>query len=214
VTIRTKNPLLAVKLGYLDLFRELSALPAAHPKQADFAARGCPAFQIQVSLAFFRDEARAVFEPGAPSAAERIEGLYALAEAGIATVLRIDPLFPRSPLPLTPRKAMKDFGLPEAQTLDDLEHLVDLARSAGASHVVYSPVKIVQPRWRPLSGPMAALLAVYRAVASPDKPVWRGMSWRLPSTVADEHVVGPFLEICQRTRVIPKFCMQDLIDTP
>jgi hypothetical protein len=30
--------------------------------------------------------------------------------------------------------------------------------------------------------------------------------------VADEHVVGPFLEICQRAGVTAKFCMRDLVE--
>jgi len=49
---------------------------------------------------------------------------------------------------------MADVGLTEAQTITDLEQLVDFAREVGARHVVYSPVKIVQPRGRQLSATM------------------------------------------------------------
>jgi len=107
---------------------------------------------------------------------------------------------------------MADFGLIEAQTIGDLEQLVDFTREVGVQHVVYSPVKIVQPRGRPLSATMVALRDLYTVLSAPGKPVWRGGSWRLPKVVADEHVVGPFLEICQRAGVAAKFCMSDLIE--
>jgi hypothetical protein len=108
---------------------------------------------------------------------------------------------------------MGDFGLTEAQTLADLEQLVDFAREEGVRHIVYSPVKVVQPRGRQLSASMAATGDLYRAMSAPQKPTWRGGSWRLPKEVADEHVVGPSLEICQRAGIVAKFCMRDLIET-
>jgi DNA repair photolyase len=206
VTMLTKNPLLPAKLGYLDMFQALGQL--AHPKPAG----GSPLFQVQVSLAFWRDEARRAYDVAAPNIEDRKAGVRALRDAGIPVVLRIDPLFPRSPLPLEGKRSMSDFGLTEAQTISDLEQLVDFAREVGARHVVYSPVKIVQPRGRPLSATMTALRDLYRALSAPDRPVWRGGSWRLPKEVADEHVVGPFLDICRRAGVAAKFCMRDLVE--
>ncbi len=94
---------------------------------------------MEVSLAFWREEARCHYDPGAPSVEDRIAGLHALHTAGIPLVLRIDPLFPRSPLPTKPPTTVADFGLPEAQTLDDLEQLVTLAKELQVRHVVYSP---------------------------------------------------------------------------
>jgi DNA repair photolyase len=214
VTILTKNPLLAVQQGYVSLFRELIALPPGHARNADFTAQGVPAFQIHVSLAFWRDEARAVYEPCAPSVSERVEGLWALREAGIPIVLRIDPLFPRSPLPLCSYQSLRDYGLAEAQTLEDLEQLVNLARSLGAGHVVYSPMKIVCPRGRQLHETMQSLLRVYRESAAPGRPEWRGGSWRLPAEIAAQHVVGSFRSLCEQMGVPAKFCMRDLMETP
>ncbi len=107
---------------------------------------------------------------------------------------------------------MADFGLTEAQTISDLEHLVGFACEVGVRHVVYSPVKVVQPRGRQLSVTMAAMRDLYKALSAPSKPVWRGGSSRLPKEVADEHVVGPFLEICERAGVTAKFCMRDLVE--
>lgn len=208
VTMLTKNPLLPVKLGYLDLFQALGKLATDHPMQA----RATPPFQVQVSLAFWRDEARRVYDVAAPSIEDRKAGVRVLREAGIPVVLRIDPLFPRSPLPLDGKRSMADFGLTEAQTISDLEQLVDFAREVGVRHVVYSPVKIVQPRGRPLSPTMSALLDLYKALSAPGRPVRRGGSWRLPKEVADELVVGPGLDLCQRAGVTAKFCMRDLVE--
>jgi DNA repair photolyase len=208
VTLLTKNPLLPVRLGYLDLFQALGRLATDHPKQAGAS----PPFQVQVSLAFWRDEARRAYDVAAPSVEDRKAGVRALRDAGMPVVLRIDPLFPRSPLPLAERPSMAEFGLSEAQTISDLEQLVDLASEVGVRHVVYSPVKIVQPRGRPLSETMSALLDLYTVLSAPGRPVRRGGSWRLPKAVADELVVGPFLDICQRAGIAAKFCMRDLVE--
>jgi len=214
ITLLTKNPLLAAKLGYIGLFKELSVLPPGHPRAAEFQAKGWPAFQVEVTLEFWRDEARAFYAPGAPSVQERIEGIRALRAAGIAVVLRIDPLFPRSPLPTVPAKGMADFGLCEAQTLDDLDRLVAFAGEVGVRHVVFSLVKIVKRRRGHAPEAMEALLRLYRALSPSGQPVWRGGSWRLPETVARAHVVEPFLGICGQHGVQAKFCMHNLIETP
>jgi len=122
------------------------------------------------------------------------------------------PIFPRSPLPLSGEPTMADFGLSEAQTISDLERLVEFAWEVGVRHVVYSPVKVVQPRGRQVAATMAALRDLYKAMSAPGRPVRRGGSWRLPKEVADEYVVGPFLEICERGGVTAKFCMRDLVE--
>ncbi|HNQ22568.1 MAG TPA: radical SAM protein [Phycisphaerae bacterium] len=214
VTILTKNPLLPVRRGYLDLFQALGTLPEDHPRHAEFAARAQPGFVIEVSLAFWREDARQHYDPGAPPLDERIEGLRALHAHGIPLVLRIDPLFPRSPLPTRPPASLADFDLPEAQTLDDLERLAALAKDLHARHVVYSPVKIVQPRGGQLSPTMQALRRVYEACARPAKPVFRGGSWRLPDAIARAHIIQPFLDICRRYDMPAKYCKHNLIETP
>ncbi len=205
VVILTKNPLLAVQLGYADLLNDLVRLPSDHPMHDKFDEQGLPAFIIEVSVAFWQESARSVYDPGAPPIKERIEGIRALREAGIPVAWRIDPLFPRS---------LDDLGLTEAQTLDDLENLVVLAKDVGANHVIYSPAKIVQPRRRKMNPTMKAMKAVYQALAAPDKPVFRGGSWRLPGHVADAEIIGPFLEICERHGLPVKCCKGNLIGTP
>ena len=58
VTILTKNPLRAVQDGYVKLFQELGRLPDHHPQRGAFNDQGLPAFQVHVSLAFWREQAR------------------------------------------------------------------------------------------------------------------------------------------------------------
>jgi DNA repair photolyase len=215
VTLLTRSPMLPVRERYVDLLRALEAGGAARDLgQAAPGVAAAPGLRLHVSLAFAREPARRALEPDAPSLGERIEGLHALAEAGVALVLRIDPLFPRSPLPTRPPRTLSDFGLPELQTPEDLERLVELAGQLGARHVVYSAAKIVRPRTRPLGPAMTAMREVYRALAAPGRPVWRGGSWRLPQPLIDEHVVGPLLDICRRQGVEAKHCMADLLSTP
>ena len=214
VTILTKNPGLAASAEYAQLLAALGAPGADHPTAAKWRADGAPAVQVEVSLAFWREEASRFWDPGAPSVAERIAGIRALREAGISVILRIDPLFPRSPLPTPAGRNLSDFALAEAQTADDLDNLVSLAKATGVRHVVFSPVKIVQPRRSRMTPEMSRLLHVYRAIASPEKAVWRGGSWRLPPSAAERFITGPFLEVCRRQRVLAKFCMRNLVETP
>lgn len=212
ITILTKNPILPVRDGYVDLFKGLSILPQDHPKRELFASQGLPGFQIEVSLAFWREQAGMFYDPGAPSVEDRKAAIVDLCSSGIPVVLRIDPLFPRSPV--TGDKSLADFGLPEAQTLDDLHNLVAFAKQVGARHIVYSPMKLIQPRRRQMTQAMIQMKEVYRAMSHPEKLVWRGGSFRLPKNIADHEIVSPFLRICEEVGVTAKFCMTNLIDTP
>ena len=213
VTILTKNPMLAVQLGYIELFK---ALLDHQPDRSIYkdGRQHWPGFVIEVSLAFWQETARIAYDPGAPTVKQRIEGIRALHQAGIPLVLRIDPLFPRSPITKNPIKNISDFGLQEAQTTDDLEKLVSLAKEVEVKHIVYSTAKIVQPRSRKLSLSMQALRSVYESFAAPEKLTWRGGSWRLPFAIANENILQPFLEICRKKNIPAKFCKQNLIETP
>jgi hypothetical protein len=202
VTILTKNPSLAAREDYLALLRGLAEAPA-----------GEVGVQVEVSVAFWRETARVFWDPGAPAVSDRLAGIRALRAAGIPVVLRIDPLFPRSPLPTRPQAALAGFGLAEAQTLGDLEALVAFGREVAARHVAYSPARIVRNRRGPMTPAMSGLLAVYRFLCNPGKPDWRGGSWRLPAAIAQAHVTGPFLALCERLGVPAKHCWQNLIET-
>jgi DNA repair photolyase len=214
VRMLTKNPLMPVRLGYLDLFKRLMELPPGHPCAAKMHQHGFPGFCVEVSLAFWREEARAAYDPGAPTVEERKEGIRALRQAGIPLVLRIDPLFPRSPLAEHGVKTYADFGLVEPQTAGDIESLVGFAKEVGALHVVYSPAKLVQPRGKKLSPVMQSLRRAYECAAAPGKPAFRGGAWRLPDAVAIGNITQPFLNVCQRLGVPAKCCKSNLIGTP
>jgi DNA repair photolyase len=212
VVILTKNPKMIVNLGYSDLLRQLGRLPQDHPRHDDFDGTGRPAVLVEVSLAFWREEARRLYDPQAPSVGDRTEGLYRLREAGVPLVLRIDPLFPR-PLLGNASRRYQDYGLAEPQTLDDLEQLVLLARQLDVQHVVYSPAKIVQPRMRQLSPVMRAMRTIYQDVSDPGRPIFRGGSWRLPPDIQTA-VTAPLKDLCRRYGVRAKCCRQNLIETP
>jgi DNA repair photolyase len=214
ITLLTKNPSLAARMDYADLLRALAEIPAWHPFANRWKEINHPALQVEVSMAFWREEASAFWDPGAPTVASRTEGVRALRAADIPVVLRIDPLFPRSPLLIEGGKSLGDFGLLEAQTLDDLEQLVTFAAQVGARHIVYSTAKIVRSRYQPLPDAMRKLLEVYRALSAPGKPGWRGGSWRLPPKFADCFVTRPFLELCRQHGIAAKFCMKNLLETP
>ena len=213
VTILTKNPLLAASAEYLELLRSLSQVSLEHSSVKPQKHSPTPPVQVEVSLAFWRDEARAFYDPGAPSVEERKEGVQALSEAGIPVVLRIDPLFVRFPIPGMPQVRVSDVGLPPAQQPDDIESLVEFAKQMRVRHVVYSPLKIVRPRSAGMSPAMSAMRAVYSAITSPEQPVWRGGSWRLPKHISDRLIVAPFLATCNEQGVTAKFCKQNLLDT-
>jgi len=214
VRILTKNPLMPIQLGYVGLFKKLMELPSDHPCAASMQQRGFPRFCVEVSLAFWREEARAAYDPGAPNVEERKEGVRSLHEAGIPIVLRIDPLFPQVPLGGHTARTYGSFGLVEPQSLDDIDNLVGFAKAVGALHVVYSAAKIVQPRGRKLSPTMQAMRQVYNCVAEPEKPIFRGGAWRLPDAFARSQVTEPFLETCRRVGVTAKYCKHNLIETP
>ena len=206
VTLLTKNPSLPVKDGYIDLFKQLMVSPVNPEDGQPFS--GIP-FEVQVSLAFWREAARKAYDGNAPTVASRCKGIEALTVSGIPVVLRVDPLFPRLPLG-TVEKSMKDFGLTEPQSLDDLENLVMFAKDAGVSRIIYSAAKIVRARGG-MDETMKSMLEVYREIAVPDKLKCTGGTWRLPLPVVKQHIETPFLEICGRLGVKAAFCMHDLV---
>ncbi len=176
------------------------------------AQRGHPPLRIECSLVFFDDRHRRLLDLAAPSVEIRMAGVRFLREAGLPVVLRIDPLFPRDPL--LSGKDMTDFGLPDVQPLSDLESLVRFAREVGAGHVVYSVAKITRPRQGALPAVMERMKQVYRHLASGQRLVFRGGSWRLPDRIAANRVVQPFLELCRRHGIRAKTCKANLISTP
>ena len=228
VTLTTKNPLLAAQGDYLSLLQSLGKIAEDHPARELFLSGERPACQVEVSMAFWREEARDFWDPKAPTLEERKEGMRKLRAARVPVVLRIDPLFPRSPITTEPLSSLSDFHLVEAQTLDDLEQLVSFAKEIGVHHIVYKVVKIISLAKEkgerqvvdeagktvpPVEPPMRRLKRAFEAIARPEELVFRGGSWRLPRRHVDL-IADPFLEICNRHGVPAKFCIKNVLEIP
>ena len=63
VTVLTKNAPLASQKRYIDLLQSFVDLPADHPCASQFQKSQCPALRMEVSLAYWRDDMRHVFDP-------------------------------------------------------------------------------------------------------------------------------------------------------
>ncbi|MCX7723515.1 MAG: hypothetical protein N2379_10750 [Verrucomicrobiae bacterium] len=213
VTLLTKNPLLVAQPEYVGLLKALDYAKPAGATTRECATEALARVQVEVSLAFWREDAAAFYDPHAPSVAERLDGIAALRAAGLPVVLRIDPLFPRSPLPRRWSAALPDFGLREAQTSEDLYQLLAFAKRVQVRHVVYSPLKIVQCRRGSVTEPMQRMLEVFRAISFPCRPVRKGLSWRMPDWYVRDCLVAPFLDMCRALGVTAKFCMSNVLET-
>lgn len=210
VTVLTRNPLLAARPEYARLLAALACPDGEHPGWSHWRESGFPPAVVEVSLPFWREAAARYWDPKAPGVRARVEGIERLAAAGVPLVLRIDPLFPRSPLGCDSR-SLADHDLEEAQTLDDLRQLLELAKRVGAHHVVYSAAKVVKPRFGGLPPAMAALKQVYAELAAPARLEWSGGSWRLPREVIEREITGPFKRLCAEEGVSAMFCMESLL---
>ena len=212
ITLLTKNPAALMDETYVSELHRLNELPSDHPRAALFEENGYPPLRVECSLAFHDDESRRLFDPSAPSVKSRMEAIRFLRKEGIPVFIRIDPLFPRNPLP--DGKTMDDFGLRDIQPIADLENLTRFAREVDVTHLVYSIAKITRPRLGPLSPVMEKMKQVYEHLSSGQSLVFRGGSWRLPHDIAGRLVSKPFIEICRRHGVEVKMCKTNLISTP
>lgn len=212
VTVLTKNPDALTDQRYVRILRQLAELPPGHPVAEAFRKRGHPPLRVECSLAFFDDESRRLLDPAAPSVESRICAIRLLRKEKIPAVVRIDPLFPRNPLP--GGMQMGDFELADVQSTDDLDHLVRFCREVNAEHIVFSVAKITRRRRGGLSPLMEKMKRVYEHLASDEGLVFRGGSWRLPNSVAKELVVKPFLDICRKHAIHAKACKDNLVSTP
>ncbi len=212
IIVLTKNPDALNEQRYVRALRQLSELPPDHPVAETFQEKGHPPLRVECSLAFFNDESRKLLDPAAPSVESRIRAIRLLRKEKIPVVVRIDPLFPRNPLP--EGMQMGDFDLPDVQPTDDLDHLVQFCRETNAEHIVFSVAKITRRRRGGLSPVMERMKRVYDHLAAEDPLAFRGGSWRLPNFVAKELVVEPFLEICRKHAIRARACKDNLISTP
>jgi DNA repair photolyase len=212
VTLLTKNPAALMDGPYIEALHRLNELSPDHPRRSWFDAQGHPPLQLECSLAFFHDEHRRLLDPEAPSVESRIEAMRFLRKEGFSVFPRIDPLFPRDPL--GGGRTMADFGLPDVQSMPDLEGLVRFSRELAARHIIYSVAKITRRKQGDLAPVMERMKRLYGHLSAGERVVFRGGSWRLADDVAAELVLKPFLELCDRYSIPAKPCKTNLISTP
>lgn len=147
--------------------------------------------EVQVSVAFFRDEAAQRMEPGAPPVSERRRAVEQLASRGVRVALRIDPLFPRA----------RD-GVAEHQSWSqDLEPLVQWAAGAGVSYVITSPLKLVFRR---------NVVKKLNQSMLPAFPCVRGSYRRMePREQAD--LLGDLRRLCAEVGLEMEFCFNNIL---
>ena len=212
VTILTKNPAALLQSAYLERLLALNRFHSSHPRYTYFQGNDLQPLWLEVSLAFWNDKSREMLEPDAPGVANRLEAVSQLQHAGVPVALRIDPLFPRDPLP--DGKRMGDFGLFDLQSYDDLKHLVSFCKQQEIRKIIWSPLKITNPRTGELTLLMQKFKRVYNHLAQ-DQPLdFRGGSWRLPREVSQPVILAPFLQLCQEAGIPTKNCKENLTTTP
>ena len=192
VTILTKNPEMLCDESYLSIIKQPEMKP----------------FTVQITCAFWRDEARRFFEPNAPSVKSRLKALGFLAQHGIDIEIRIDPLFPsrRIDLSIAKHKPLESYLLPEAQTHTDIENLVQFAKGAGVRGIIGKTLKVpVSNRAKQCKEWFGDL---YRDASGGQRST-KGGSWRLPDNY-QEALISTVSDICRKTGVHFKHCMTDI----
>jgi DNA repair photolyase len=196
ITLLTKNPAPLIQPEYLACLQRL------------------PRVCVEVSLMFWDDTQRAFFEPGAPSVTHRMDAIRELRATGIPVALRIDPLFPRNPLPLEffSRDTVEAYGAPTAHSFEDLQRLVDFAAATGCQRVIVSPLKVLCGRWHD-PGFRGRWQPLY-AAAHGGRLQARGFAYRLPDTYVHQHLIGPVRAYGQQVGIPVVHCKANLISTP
>ena len=191
--ILTKNPAMLCQDEYLSIISSPEIKP----------------FTVQVTCAFWRDDARAFYEPHAPSIENRLNAMKSLAEKGIDVELRIDPLFPSSKISRTIRghDELAHYSILEAQTQDDIIQLVRFAKEAGAKAVIAKPLKV------PLSKKAQQCKDwfgnLYSDASKSQKRTAHGGSRRLPSAY-QEALISAVNKVCAEEGIEFRHCKNDV----
>jgi DNA repair photolyase len=194
VTVLTKNPARLCAPEYMEVIKALTNL------------------QVEVTCLVFRDEARRALEPGAPTVESRLESIRHLREQGIAVSLRIDPIFPRDPLPreIFPRPSLADYGILQGQTTEDIEKLIEFAARVSCQRIIVSPLKLVLGRLG-----RSRLLQTYLELysdANGGKPITKGLSYRLPWELYHRWIQEP-TELAGKLGIELVYCKRNLLTT-
>ena len=194
ITFLTKNPAMLCSDEYLEVVRDLSD------------------FRIEVTCPFFNDDVRQIFEPNAPSIEQRLHAIAKLRRNDIDVAIRIDPIFPRNPLPqeFFNQRSLADYGAPESQTEEDLRSLIMFASQVGIKRIVVSPLKVVVGRFN-----KSELVPLYRnlfAAANGGKALLKSLAYRLPWPLYQHWIQYP-KEFAQSKGIELIYCKHNLIQT-
>jgi DNA repair photolyase len=194
ITILTKNPILLCTPKYLKVIQSLKT------------------FQVEVTCPFYQDEPRKFFEPGAPKIESRFEAIRILRKHNIKVALRIDPIFPRNPLPkeFFEKPTLHAYDAPQSQTEEDIEHLIRFASEVGCSRIIVSPLKLTAGRLN-----RSELLTEYRklyAAANNGKLIKKGAAYRLPWPLYHHWIEKP-THIADSLEIPLVYCKKNLFDT-
>lgn len=193
VTLLTKNPELLLQKDYSLLLQEL-------PKKMNV--------YVEVSCIFKNDVLRKVYESGAPSIPSRANGIRGLVSLGIPVSLRIDPLFPREPLPASHFKYEKlsKYGAPVFHSTEDVVYLTEKAIEYGCCEIITSPLKLIPGSKS--SMPLFWQLRDLYTVANGGTPLIRSGSWKLPDELY-HYWKQPILDAA-KDKIVVEFCMYSL----
>lgn len=193
VTLLMKNPELMLRQEYLSLLQQLQEKMKVY---------------IEVSCIFKNDTLRQVYEPGAPSIQSRSIGIRGLIHGGIPVALRIDPLFPREPLPSSHFKYEKlgKYGSPIFHTTEDVVYLAEKAVEYGCYEIITSPLKLIPGAKS--SMPLFWQLRELYTAANGGTPLIRSGSWKLPDELY-HYWKQPILDAVNG-RIPVEFCMYSL----
>ncbi len=194
ITILTKNPILLCTPEYMDVIKSLKG------------------FQVEVTCPFYRDEPRQFFEPGAPKIESRLEGIRTLRDNNITVALRIDPIFPREPLPkeFFDQSMLQDYHAPQSQTEHDMEQLIRFASDVDCSRIIVSPLKLTTGRFS-----KSELLPYYQelyAAANKGKLIKKGSAYRLPWPLYHYWIDKP-TQIAKSLGISLVYCKNNLFTT-
>lgn len=194
IVILTKNPSILLNKDYLSIIAEPKMKP----------------FTVQVTCAFWRDEIRSFYEPAAPTIKDRLKAIQKLVKLGINVELRIDPLFPSARVGNNIRmhKPLSEYGIPEAQTMDDIQALVKFAKESGVSSIIAKPLKV--PISKKAQRCKDWFKIIYRDANYGKGGTVRGGSWRLPE-IYQKALLSTVHRTCDSIGVNFKHCMHDVM---
>ncbi len=194
IAILTKNPAILCDKAYLLILKNETIRPLA----------------VQITCAFWRDEARKYYEPNAPTVQSRLEAFKTLCENGITTELRLDPLFPCNEIDPVLRRhhPLNSYGLPEPQTDNDLAELARFVKNANGKTVISKPLKI------PISDKAQQskdwFVKLYRDANPTGQSIVKGGSYRLPDAY-QKAIMTRAKKICEKQGLAFKYCKHDAL---